>query len=88
MIRELCRHMKVGERVEIAREIFQDEFPCGWPTIYRTYSQAFLSSQIGSAWRAWKCHQDPISGNYIVSHHEPGNTRVYIDPDREHLWKR
>lgn len=79
--------MKIGEHIEINREMFQDAFPCGWPTIYRTHRQAFLSCHIGSSWGAWRCEENPMTGNYEISRHEPGNERVYIDPDREHLWK-
>lgn len=87
MIRELCRNIKVGEQIEIARQCFEDEFRCGWPTIYRTPREAFLSSQIGSAWGTYRCEQNPITGNYRISRHEPGKERVYIDPDREDWYR-
>ena len=44
-----CYRMKIGEYIKFDRLVFSDAFAFGWPTIYETPIQAFLSSMIGSA---------------------------------------
>lgn len=84
---EMCRRMNIGESMCFSRQIFHGAYPCGWPSIYNTHIEAFLSSKVGSAWGCWTCRMDIISGNYIVSRNKEGNKRVYCDPDRRHLFK-
>ena len=87
-IRHILSKMKCGEHIVIDRRCFQEAYPCGWPSIYETSEQAFLSSQVGSAWGTWRVRIIPENGNRIVSKHEPSEERYYVDPDREHLFKR
>jgi hypothetical protein len=88
MIDDHCANMKPGQRVTITRRIFLEAYPCGWPSIYETPEQAFLSSKIGSAWGCWRVTVDPFSGDRIISRHEESDRRVYVDPDRAHLFER
>jgi hypothetical protein len=87
-LKEECYRMKVGQRLVIDRRIFQDAFICGFPSIYETSEQAFLSSMIDSGRGTWRVHRDFEKGDYVVSRHKPSDKRYYIDPDREHLFKK
>jgi len=87
-IRELCSRMTEGKEMAIARGVFQDAYPSGWPSIYNNSMEAFLSSMIGSAWGVWTVRQDFETGNYVIGRHREGNRRVYIDPDRAYLFKK
>ncbi len=70
-IREECYRMKEGEGINISRYVFNEAFPCGWPSIYRTPTEAFLSSMIGSAWGIWRVAQNPETGNNRPSSVKP-----------------
>ena len=83
-----CYRMKVGERAILPRRLFNVAFPCGYPSIYQTSIQAFLSGMIGSGCGVWRAEQDPETGDIMVSRHEESKKRYYVDPDREHLFKR
>lgn len=83
----LCQRLKIGEEICFDKYVFEDAYPCGFPSIYNNHMEAFLSSKIGSAWGCWKVERNPISGYYIVSRHEEGTKRVYVDPDRALLFK-
>lgn len=85
---KLCNNLKIGECITISYFKFEEAFPYGYPSIYRTSVEAFLSSKIGAAWGCWKVTQDFFTRNYTISRHEESNQRVYCDPDREHLFKR
>jgi hypothetical protein len=85
---DMCNHLKIGESIVFDHHIFQKAYVSGWPSIYNTSIEAFLSSKIGSAWGCWTCIQDIVTGDYIVSHHEESDKRVYCDPDRQHLFKK
>jgi len=65
-----------------------DSFYFGWPTIYNSIEQAFLSSMIGSAYGEWIIKRYFEKDVFKICRHEPGNKRVYADPDREWLYKR
>jgi hypothetical protein len=80
--------MKIGQRLDVPAREFQRAYPCGWPTIYDTPEQAFLSSRIGSAWGAWTVHRHESGGHYTISRYEEGKRRVYVDPDRAHLFHK
>lgn len=80
--------MEVGQRINFSSDVFEKAFPCGWPSIYRTHEQAFLSAQMGSAFGAWTCEKSLTDGSYRVGKHEEGKKRVYVDPDREHYFKK
>ncbi|KKM78061.1 hypothetical protein LCGC14_1363780 [marine sediment metagenome] len=87
-IKAQCNRMKVGDCLRINRFEFSDAFAFGWPTIYETPIQAFLSSMMGSMWGVWRAEQDLETGDIIISRHEESKKRYYVDPDREHLFKR
>jgi len=88
-IKNLCYDtVGEGERIAIDRRIFEEAFPCGFPSIYKTPEQAFLSTMIGSAWGIWKVETNFETGNVIISKHKGSNKRYYVDPDREHLFKK
>ena len=82
------RTLDVGQSIVIERHIFQEAYRCGWPGMYETPEQAFLSGRVGSAWGTWRVRVLPESGDRIVSRHEAGEKRVYCDPDREWMFKR
>jgi len=78
--------MKPGQCVQIDRDVFESAYRCGWPSIYETPRQAFLSSQVGSGWGAVTCRAPDHVLNqhyYTIGKHEEGPRRVYVDPDRE-----
>jgi hypothetical protein len=81
-----CNRMGVGRSINFDHHLFEEAFPCGYPTIYNNHIEAFLSSKIGSAWGCWRCEMIPETGDYIVSRHEGSDRRVYCDPDRRHLF--
>lgn len=87
-VMQIVKKLKVGEVIIIDRRLFEDAFPCGHFSIYNNPMQAFLSSMIGSAWGGWRVNRSPESGDYTVSRHEESDKRYYVDPDREHLFKR
>jgi hypothetical protein len=87
-IKQRCFRMSVTERIEIARHIFEDAFPCGFFSIYKNHEQAFLSTMPGSGCGAYRVHRDPLNGNFIVSKHPESDKRYYVDPDREYLFNR
>jgi hypothetical protein len=81
--------MKIGQRLVIPRHVFEDAFnDVGWPSIYNTSIESFLSKQIGSAWGCIRCECDLMTGDYIISKHEESEKRYYTDPDREYLYDR
>src|SRR3990167_10004134 len=84
----VLRTMRVGQHISLDGHFFRRAFPCGFPSIYETHEQAFLSSRIGSAWGGWRVWYDGYKDSFIVSRHEEGDKRVYVDPDRQHLFKR
>lgn len=86
IIDKTCAEMKEGQEARFDHFTFSEAFPCGFPSIYNTHEEAFLSSRIGSAWGTWKVRQDPITHDYIISRHVAGDKRVYVDPDRAHLF--
>ena len=72
----------------VSQFVFEEAFPCGFPSIYRNHKHAFLSSMIGSGWGCWRVRQDFESGHYVISRHKESSKRYYVDPDREHLFKK
>lgn len=82
----LCNQLKIGQEICFSEDVFENAYPCGYPSIYNNHMEAFLSSKIGSAWGCWKVNQNLESGYYIVSRHHEGTKRVYVDPDRAHLF--
>lgn len=87
-IQSLCYRLNEGERIDISGRLFEEAFVCGWPTIYNTPIEAFLSSMIGSAWGVWTCERNPIRDYYTIGRHPEGHERTYVDPDRAHLFRR
>ena len=83
---QLCNQLKIGQEICFSREVFENAYPCGYPAIYNNHMEAFLSSKTGSAWGCWKVNQNLESDYYIVSRHHEGTKRVYVDPDRAHLF--
>ena len=77
-----------GGRAVIDGRLFDEAFLCGWPTIYKTPEQAFLSSMIGSGCGMWRISRDLETRNVIISRHKVSNKRYYIDPDREYLFTK
>lgn len=88
IIESHCARMKEGERLTVACRLFLEAYPCGWPSIYDTPEQTFLSSKIGSAWGVWRVSVNPENGNRTISKHAEGERRVYVDPDRQHYFRR
>ena len=87
-IKKECYRMKEGERVTVERRMFQDAFTYGFPTIYWTPREAFLSSMIDSGRGTFRVSQNLETGNYTISRHKPENERYYVDPDRRHLFNK
>lgn len=87
-IRAQCYQMKEGERLRIECDAFNRAFPCGWPSIYETSEQAFLSGMIGSAWGTFTVTRDIVTGDVTICRNPAGDKRVYCDPDREHWFRR
>ncbi|KKM28187.1 hypothetical protein LCGC14_1567160 [marine sediment metagenome] len=87
-IKAKCYRMKVGNCLRVSGKMFLKAFPFGFPTIYKTPEQAFLSTMMGSAWGVWRVDRDFDSMDFIISRHEESKKRYYADPDREHLFKR
>lgn len=79
--------MKTGQKILIDRYDFIDAYPCGWPSIYHTPIEAFLSSMQGSAFGCWRVEENK-NGDFIISKHVESSKRHYIDPDREYLFDR
>lgn len=85
----LLATVKVGQAADIGRLEFERAFRCGWPSIYRTSRQRFLSFMPGSAWGEWTCELDGPADRYVIRRNKGDPTRrVYVDPDREHLFHR
>ena len=87
-IEAILKTMVVGQRVYFNRRDFEEAYPCGWPTIYHSHEQAFLSSRPGSAWGSWRVHYDVMHNQYGVERAPEGPKRVYVDPDRAHFYDR
>ena len=83
-----CERMKVGEEVVVDSRHFKQAYPCGWPTIYKTPEQAFLSSKVGAAWGVWRVRRSFAPRDFVISKHEESDKRHYVDPDREDLFKK
>jgi len=80
--------MEIGNECMFSGDVFRSAYPCGWPSIYDTHVQSFLSKQMGSGWGEWTCEHLADKDAYKVGKHKGGNKRVYIDPDREHLYMK
>ena len=81
--------MEVGQLIEVSRQVLQEAYPCGWPSMYRNAREAFLSTRIGSAWGCWTCEEAGPYGSYRIGRHKGNeNKRVYVDPDREWMFDR
>lgn len=86
-IQNILYKMKIGEEIVISCSVFEESFQCGWPSIYRTHEEAFLSSMIGSGCGMWRVRCNGFSMDRIISRHEESDKRYYVDPDRAHLFK-
>lgn len=82
------RKMAEGTYLDVDGRDFRRMYPCGFPTIYDTPEQSFLSKQVGSAWGVWTCTHKFSSDVYTIGHHAETRTRVYVDPDHAHMFKR
>lgn len=80
--------MEPGQRCKVEAWLLEEAFPYGWPSIYRNAREAFLSSRIGSAYGTWTCELELDARAYTIGRHEERDEIVYVDPDREHLFKR
>ncbi len=83
------RAMKPGMYLSIDARDFVRAYPCGWPSIYETHEQSFLSKQIGSAAGVWRVQfQAGPNPAYVISRHEEDTQgrRFYVDPDRAYLF--
>ena len=83
-----CDLLKEGQRITFSRDVFEEAYPCGWPSIYHSHIESFLSSKIGSAWGCWRVSEDSITKNCTVSRHKEGRERFYVDPDGRHLFQK
>jgi hypothetical protein len=86
-INMLYEEVKEGQELEVSRFLILDNFICGFPTIYNTPEEAFLSSMIGSSWGVWRIRKNVEKATYIISRHSESSFRYYVDPDRAHLFK-
>ena len=86
-IDRICDGMKTGQCLDVSLSVFQKAYPCGWPSIYETHDQAFLSSKIGAMWGCWRLYRNPTRPVVTISRHESGDQAVYVDPDRAHLYR-
>lgn len=77
-----------GQCMDIEGHLFREAFMCGWPTIYNTPEQAFLSSMIGSAWGAWTVMRRPDKDIYTICRHQESDKQFYVDPDREWMFNK
>ena len=87
-IDRMCSKMKIGQMLTVDDCIFMKAYPYGFPSIYETPEQAFLSSRIGSAWGCWRVQRSVENRSVTISRHEESSKRYYVDPDRKHLFKR
>jgi hypothetical protein len=85
-------NMEIGQRLEIPAYYFNAAFEHGWPTMYENAKDSFLSKMIGSAYGSFTV-KETISGGdgkfypcVIISRNEESSKRVYVDPDRRHLY--
>ena len=87
-IQNICYEMKPGEAIRFSGWVFNEAFPCGFPSIYNTPMEHFLSSMIGSAWGSFTIDRDFASGDYTIRRHEESDKRVYVDPDRAYMFNK
>jgi hypothetical protein len=80
--------MKVGEWLTIGLRQFQEAYPCGWPSIYETHEQAFLSTMMGSMYGAYRVSADLQKGIITISRYQEDDKIHYVDPDRAHLYDK
>ncbi|MEP6827897.1 MAG: hypothetical protein ABJA10_07465 [Aestuariivirga sp.] len=82
---EICDRMKVGQRFDLSRTDFAEANPYGWPSMYRTPEQAFLSRRIGAMYGAWKIHHWIDKPHLTIERCEIDASKItYVDPDQEH----
>lgn len=76
--------MKPGMACRVERAVFEEAYPCKYPN---GHMEVFLASMPGSAWGVWRVRVDH-DGAYIVTKHEEGGKRVFVESDRAHLFQR
>ena len=87
-VERLCDQMTDGQDLIIAGKLFRKAYACGWPSIYNSHEEAFLSNRMGSGWGEWFCEVAPQTGDYRVRKRKGGERRTYVDPDRAHLFRK
>lgn len=87
-IQAACYGMDVGQCLALDARKFRDAFPCGWPSIYETSEQAFLSSMIGSMYGTFRVHIDDRCSIVTISRHAESKEIHYVDPDRAVYYDR
>lgn len=87
-VQMMVNKLQVGQCIDFGGHRFREDFRCGYPSIYNTSVQSFLSKQIGAAWGSVTCVHDEYNDVYRVCKHEVNEQRrVYVDPDRECLYE-
>lgn len=87
LVEDILLGVKVGQEIVIDKFQMESAYRFGFPSIYNSVEESFLSSMVGSSWGCWTCKRD-INGNYIIGHHDEKPGMVYVDPDRSHLYKK
>jgi len=82
-----CHAMRMGQCLRIYHED-QEHFHPGWRAYADNAREDLLNSLMGSGYGAFLINTDPMTGDWIVSRHEPGERRVYIEADRRDLFER
>lgn len=83
----ICHAMKVGQRCTFAKSAIDKFFPADW-TMWDTPKERLLSNLMGSAWGCYTVEEGVYGDQvgYVIARHEESGKRVYVDPDRRHLF--
>lgn len=82
--------LKEGQCINLEARIIDDKFPVGMSE-WRTPRERLLSNLMGSAYGGFTVDERRSAGYgyiYVICRHACGEKRVYVDPDREHLFDK
>lgn len=96
LIWSLQQWLGPGQELVISHLDFTETFCSGWPSMYETPEQSFLSKMVGSAWGSWTVRRNAETGDFIVrkglryeyDENYRLDRRVYVEPDRDHLFEK